>query len=366
MALSFKFAVIASLFFIGGMCGLVHQAERPIAGLPSLSGGPGGPVQPTATILAPAAPESDRNAVREDAAARDPAGLRRPAWADQVVVSGRFAHGTALEREASVRPEPGALLPARELVFAPAAESHLPPVAEQSDETPGAINTLIEAALLGVASGDLQAVADEMLVPAGADQPEAVPAPEVASPERDGPAVANVTPISAAESLRGTVYTVQSGDSLSRIAQRAWGSDAGPAVATLLRANDFLRNDPSRLQAGHKLVIPEQVATAPVRAASARAGASRAPVAAAAKPSSGRSTANRAARAAAGPTAKAAGAGPQGKGASAQRSARAAGRETAGKSASSTGKQFTRSRGAEPNGKSVPASRGKASGRKPG
>ncbi len=71
----------------------------------------------------------------------------------------------------------------------------------------------------------------------------------------------------------GSVYTVKSGDTLSRIA-----AENGSSVDAIARANNI--SDPDKIQAGQRLVIPvSETASAPAKPAGASASASLPPAA---------------------------------------------------------------------------------------
>lgn len=100
--------------------------------------------------------------------------------------------------------------------------------------------------ILDILSGieGIETVNDEMVVPEPASVPAPAPEPPVAvqeSAEEDGDGV--------------RTYTVVSGDTLWKIAERMYGN--GSHYMKIFEANSELLEDPDRIFPGQKLVIPE-------------------------------------------------------------------------------------------------------------
>ncbi len=86
--------------------------------------------------------------------------------------------------------------------------------------------------------------------PAPEPEPEPAPEPEAAAPEAP-PAAAPATE----EGDAGRTYTVQSGDTLWKIAQEAYGS--GAKYMAIFEANKDLLENPDRIFPGQELKIPD-------------------------------------------------------------------------------------------------------------
>lgn len=218
MALSVKFALLSCLGFISGMCWLVNQVARPVVELPR---------PPVVTPGDAAAPASlvDNRADRLTAAARE---LERT----PPVLSVPAAQPDALEVPAyvsSAEPAPRDDLPPLVSAAAPASPQT---VAEPARDPAGAVERLV------------------------ADSSAAAPLIQVvdaATPRRrDG---APLSPTDAPEPTASR-YRVVKGDSLVRIARRAFGSDDRRYVEALVAANPQVAERRNRILVGETLVIP--------------------------------------------------------------------------------------------------------------
>jgi LysM repeat protein len=104
-----------------------------------------------------------------------------------------------------------------------------------------------------------------MVTPGGAEStsaaPVVAPVPDVA-PREAAPAPKKSTPAASSSSSArpGGTYTVKRGDTLSEIAQRAYGSASKRNIDAIKRANG-LKGDTIRI--GQKLKIPSSTSATP-------------------------------------------------------------------------------------------------------
>ncbi len=109
--------------------------------------------------------------------------------------------------------------------------------------------------ILDVLSGaaGITAVHDDLAVTAAAPpEPEETPPAEAAAPEA-APAEASAP---TAEEHEGRTYTVESGDTLWKIAEQMYGN--GSKYMKIFEANTNILENPDRIFPGQKLVIPDQ------------------------------------------------------------------------------------------------------------
>ncbi|MEP0845393.1 MAG: LysM peptidoglycan-binding domain-containing protein [Phycisphaerae bacterium] len=218
MALSVKFALLSCLGFISGMCWLVNQVARPVVELPRP------PVITPADATVPASTQDGR-ADRLIAAAREleraaPVLSAPPAQADALEVPGYLS---------SAEPAPRDDLPPLVSAAAPAAAQNVEPPAAGPT---GAVQRLVADSST---TAPLIEVVDAATPRSRADvpaMPEDAPSP---APSR---------------------YRVVKGDSLVRIARRAFGSDDRRYVEALVAANPQVAERRNRILVGETLVIP--------------------------------------------------------------------------------------------------------------
>ncbi len=215
MALNLKLAMLVSLGFIASMCWLVNQVARPIleqepaAGRPFLPGGIHTPqVMPGAN--------------QESAADR----FVRASPADASIMF------PAIEEEGA---SPATVEPGGAFVQAELPPLHVPHVPADEPSTPAAAT---EPTLRRPPS--LSALAYQ-------------PSPDTMKSEG---LLGELPAVTRREIDTATVYRVQRGDSLSRVARRIWGSDQGAYIRMLLEANPPVARRGGRLLAGEQLVIP--------------------------------------------------------------------------------------------------------------
>ncbi len=222
MGLSMKFALLTSLGFIGGMCWLVNQAAKPVVN------------------------------AQGDLAQRPPA-VSSPERVRGRAATARLTTASPVETAlASERPRSDELLTVSAVTRAANTEAALPPIARQAaadKPVPGV------GYLVAVNAQELPTLAptkqDEELRPVGSA------AETVRTPE----------PATATAANDARKYVVQKGDTLTRVARRALGSESPDAMKALLAANPAVAKRKGMLLAGESLNLPAAPAEATVAAA---------------------------------------------------------------------------------------------------
>lgn len=238
MALNVKAALGICLFFIAGLCYIVNNAA-----LPSQT-----PISPTATVGGAAAPPVERS---NSAAGR----LKRRSPVESQRLAGRRARAVAAAEGAPPETRTVVLPPIvrQETSSVPPALAAQPPVAPSAARAGEAVLALAPAAALPHTR-----IVEEMDQSAWEQPPAqarpvtltAIEAPEPAAP-LNPPAAEPVASVAAA----GT-YKVRKGDSLTRIAQRVFGSSEQRHQQMLIDANPKIAKRVNKLYVGEVLTIP--------------------------------------------------------------------------------------------------------------
>jgi len=238
MALNFKAALGICLFFIAGLCYIVNNAA-----LPSQT-----PISPTATGGGAAAPPVERS---NSAAGR----LKRRSPVESQRLAGRRARAVAAAE--------GAPPETRTVVLPPIVRQETPSFPAALAAQPSAPTPEAHAgeAVVALAPADAllrTRIVEEMDQSAWEQPPAqarpvpltAIEAPEPAAPVNP-PAAEPVASVAAA----GT-YKVRKGDSLTRIAQRVFGSSEQRHQQMLIDANPKIAKRVNKLYVGEVLTIP--------------------------------------------------------------------------------------------------------------
>lgn len=238
MALNVKAALGICLFFIAGLCYIVNNAA-----LPSQA-----PISPTATVGGAAAPPVERS---NSAAGR----LERRSPVESQRLAGRRARAVAAAEGAPPETRTVVLPPIvrQETSSVPPALAAQPPVAPSAAHAGEAVLALAPAAALPHTR-----IVEEMDQSAWEQPPAqarpvtltAIEAPEPAAAVNP-PAAEPVASVAAA----GT-YKVRKGDSLTRIAQRVFGSSEQRHQRMLIEANPKIAKRVNKLYVGEVLTIP--------------------------------------------------------------------------------------------------------------